>query len=333
MEGGSDEISVINLCSRDDIRQEGDTGIINLKSADHEHQGKADDDPEIVRLMIDLLYTGDFHPESVSSRTHVLVSDDRTFSSSHPIQAASEQPTATMIDIAHPLHTDDNHEAPRMPKVSKKDKRKKARTGWQEPSPEALVTGSMTTGCSEDHLQTNALVYVIAIKYDIRPLMHAALEKFKAGSKGNWDRQDLIATIPIVFHRIPDTETGLRGNLITLIENAHDLLTDQAFRDAVETVEGLAFELFRRIGSLARCQKICKCCTLAFLSRCALDGCETWPSSKFGGGHSCDLEGPWYIYCGAKNVLLVRNDEDFPPDLADGATPLMRALVRSRVVA
>lgn len=304
MEGESVEISLVDLSGRDDIRQEGDTGIINLDTADHEHECIADDDPEIVRLMIDFLYTGDFQPGSVSRRTHVLVSDDRTTSSSYAVQGASEQPhietqaeveqpTAAMIDIAHPLHTDDNHEPPRMPKLSKKDKKKKARTGRQEPSSEDLVTGSIITECPQYHLQINALVYVMAIKYDIRPLMHAALEKFKAGSKGNWDRQDLITTIPIVFHKIPDTETELRENLITMIiENAHDLLTDQAFRDAVEAVEGLAFELFQRMGSLARCQKICKCCTLAFLSRCALDGCETWPSSTFGGGHSCDLEGP-----------------------------------------
>jgi len=204
-----------------------------------------------------------------------------------PEDTANDQRTGITTDSMPNPEPDESSEPVRVTKLSKKDKKKmKAAAAWDFP-PLASRDGSVVNTASKSLLQMNAKVYAIAARYNITPLMRAALDKFKAQSEGSWDTRDLVAAIPVVFNQIADTETEMRHTLTaTIIENAHILLSDPEFSQAIEAVDGLAFELFRRVGSLARHQKVCRWCGSAFLSKCSSDGCGSQHFKMYNSGHS-----------------------------------------------
>ena len=139
----------------------------------------------------------------------------------------------------------------------------------------------------------HAKVFNIAAKYNIEPLMDIAVMKFRSIARSSWDVQDLITAIPIVCNQTAECDKELRDIIEVIVsENAHKLVIDPGFGEAVGQADGLAWKFFRRLGALSRHQKICMRCGCAYVSRCALDGCRSAP---FGGYHNhcdCDLSGP-----------------------------------------
>lgn len=133
-------------------------------------------------------------------------------------------------------------------------------------------------------------MFSIAEKYGIGPLMDTAVAKFSSMASSNWDTHDLITAIPVVYNRAAERENEIRDIIeVMILENAHRLVAESGFSEAVEQVDGLAFNLFRRLGALSRYQKICGRCGSAYVSRCAMDGCKATPFGSY--RHDCDLKG------------------------------------------
>lgn len=176
----------------------------------------------------------------------------------------------------------------------KKKKGKAKKLGGEGPSPVPPSSVIRPTSLSIKKILTmHAKMFNIAAKYNIESLMDIAVTKFRSIAHSTWDVQDLVTAIPIVYNQTAECDNELRDiTEVIVLENAHKLVIDPGFREAVEQVDGLAWCLFRRLGALSRYQKICRRCGCAYVSRCALDGCRPAP---FGGYHNhrdCDLSGP-----------------------------------------
>jgi hypothetical protein len=93
----------------------------------------------------------------------------------------------------------------------------------------------------------HAKMFVIASKYDIKPLRDAAFKKLKCQTKLDWQGPDLIAAMSIVFSQTPESRIKLRNIFKNVIvKHAHTLVRVSGFQEAVADIEGLAYDLFLR---------------------------------------------------------------------------------------
>jgi hypothetical protein len=91
----------------------------------------------------------------------------------------------------------------------------------------------------------HAKVFAMASKYDIKPLENTAREKFIDTLHRGWWSVDLIAAIEIVFNHTPEDEYELRNAFTTAIGESTSILNgNHGFREAVESIDGLAYDLF-----------------------------------------------------------------------------------------
>lgn len=287
--------------------QEGHTGIVELKSANHDDEAVAEDDPEAVRLMIDYLYLGDYDLDVITKHpcTSPAVENNATLDSYGSLQqeivkqgASTEMGMEQREDTTlgpDPNNTDPAVHQPEVRTLSVKKKKKKGTAKQLNYGSSPLISqsgiGDSKSLPAEKPLAMHARMYSIAAKYNIRPLMDTAVMKFKSTANGVWDVQDLIAAVHIVYNQTVGHEEELRDILeVMILEHTYKLVPETGFREAIECVEGLTFSLFRRMGALSRHQKVCRRCGAVFMSTCALEGCR--PAPFRGYSHDCDLKGP-----------------------------------------
>jgi hypothetical protein len=92
----------------------------------------------------------------------------------------------------------------------------------------------------------HAKVFAIASKYDIKPLECTVRRKLKDQTECILDIADLIAAIHVVFNFTPDSEFELRNILKDImVRHALALVQHPDFEDAVASIDGLAYDLFR----------------------------------------------------------------------------------------
>jgi hypothetical protein len=259
--------------------QEGDTGTIELKAAQGNTPDLGDDDPRSVKLMIDYLYLHDYDPRTAKAPVSVSIVEDCKDEESTDRAAEVEQTAVrhegqsgepdvgigTTID--EPPQSNDAGDfwgfgSSGMKGKKGKKKTKKAAIWEPEPEPEPvsepvfgyyhLPTDSADAALSavqgsSSFLEMHAKVSALASKYDIRSLEYEARKKFKDETQRSWETVDLIAAIHVVFNFIPDSESELRTILKdTMVRHALTLVQHPDFEDAVASIDGLAYDLFRR---------------------------------------------------------------------------------------
>ena len=104
--------------------------------------------------------------------------------------------------------------------------------------------------CTDDGtLTTHAKVFATADKYNISGLKLLAQYKFHGHiAKRKPSPVDLAGAIRTVFNTTPDTITELRKVLKDYLVGVDGDIIDKAeVQDAVESIHGLAFELFKRM--------------------------------------------------------------------------------------
>jgi len=229
--------------------------------------------------MIDFFYLGDYDPEVITKHSSTNSADelDSTLGASRDAQqeaVRSDTVTETGMepkDDTEPelnvCHADSAADQPGDPALSVKKKKKKGKArSWNDYS---AVQESKSLP-AKNLLTTHAKMYSIAAKYGVRPLMDVAVMKFKATANGRWDVQDLIAAVPVVYSQTVRHEEEIRDILeVIILEHTHTLVHETGFMEAVEHIDGLTFNLFKRLGALSRHQKVCRCCGAAFMSICA----------------------------------------------------------------
>jgi hypothetical protein len=287
--------------------QEGHTSVIELEPASHDDNDIAKDDPDAVRLMIDYFYLSDYDPE-VITRSSSTIAADGSGAEIGPCEdfrsEAVKHDTGTEVELAQAddiqlgpetPNTDptrDQPDAPTLPvrKKKGKGKLKGSNVDWSlslsQPGieePKSLPTKKLLT--------IHAMMYSIAAKYGVEPLMETAVVKFKSTANSKWDTHDLIASVPIVYNQNAAQKNDMRDILeVMILEHAFRLVLEKGFREAIEQVDGLAIRLFERLGAMSRHQKVCRRCGAAYVSTCLLGGCK--PDPFRGYSHDCDLKGP-----------------------------------------
>ena len=268
------------------MTQEGDTGIIELKAAQESTPDVGDDDPRAVKLMVDYLYLHDYDPKTAIAPVSVSISEDckdgkstdraaeleqtvRRHQSQSGVPVLGDETKMEEIPVdetVQPSGTDDPWGFGTVVKKVKKEKKKTKRLDvWElesEPAPEPkpepmsidyhLPTDTAGTASTELHgrssfLEMHAKVFATASKYDVRSLEYDARKKFKDQTQRSWEIADLIAAIHVVFNLTPDSEFELRNILKdTMVGHALKLVQHPDFEDAVASIDGLAYDLFRR---------------------------------------------------------------------------------------
>ncbi|GAB7336118.1 hypothetical protein MBLNU13_g08910t2 [Cladosporium sp. NU13] len=247
------------------LRDEGNTGVIELKAALESTPDLEDDDPRSVKLMIDYLYLHDYDPRTTKAPVSVSIDEDCKDEAS--TSGAPELDIETTID--EPPQPNDASDFWGLGSSGKKGKKEKKRTKkaatWEpepepepEPVPESVFQYHHLPTVSADaalsavqgppsFLEMHAKVFALASKYDIRSLEYEARKKFKDETQRSWETIDLIAAIHVLFNLTPDSETELRSILkATMVRHALTLVQHPNFEDAVASIDGLGYGLFRR---------------------------------------------------------------------------------------
>lgn len=187
--------------------------------------------------MIDYLYLRDYDP-TTSSQGECLHTAENHIAPANSECVAEAAPAESYID-------EDDAAFPDPVLVSDEDPWGRWNTILPEPAP-APAPMSETGDAKLSFLEMHAKMYVIASKYDIGSLEELAFKKFKCHAKQDWSTPDLIATIPIIFGQTAETKTKIRKSLKNLIvRHSRALVQAPGFEEAVNNVEGLAYELFR----------------------------------------------------------------------------------------
>lgn len=281
--------------------KEGYTGVVKLKPASHDGEAVAEDDPDAVRLMIDFFYLGDYDPDVITKHSPTSSADEidsALGTGRSPQQKAVKSDTVTEIAIEprdntepglHIPNADPATDKPDFQALSVKKKKKKGKARLFNDDCSVIRDSKLLP--TKNLLTTHTKMYSIAAKYSIRPLMDVAVMKFKSAANGRWDIHDLIAAVPVVYNQTAGHEEEIRDILeVMILEHTYTLVHVTGFKEAIEHVDGLTFNLFKRLGALSRHQKVCRCCGAAFMSTCALEG---YRPRLFGDySHDCDLKGP-----------------------------------------
>ncbi|KAL8806374.1 MAG: hypothetical protein Q9182_001404 [Xanthomendoza sp. 2 TL-2023] len=99
-------------------------------------------------------------------------------------------------------------------------------------------------------LLNNVLVYALADKYNIQNLKELSKAKFEIRSSEEWQVQDILAVLPLVYETTPTTDRGLRDVMLNVCSSQMDrLVSNEKFREIVHNGAELAFDLLARTQS------------------------------------------------------------------------------------
>jgi hypothetical protein len=230
-----------------DLRQEGESGTIELKAIqnDSEESGEADDfcgDPEIIKLMADYFYHFDYLP---------LADDDKAL-----------QPTFEHITMTIDFGSDKSFS--RSKKEKKESGRKQALGHCQtvEPSTSSstIAIGTPATPPapvapqSRVHVIEHAKVFAMAVKYQVDGLRDLATAKFKQSAEASWDHDYFAHAIFVVYNSTPGEMTQLRDIVSNILHAHFDKLKDKPEVETVVcSIPQLAYTLLKRGSTLTIC--------------------------------------------------------------------------------
>lgn len=252
--------------------------MITLKAADDMTEG---DDPNAIGLMITCLYQNDYQ-HLLPENTSLLDEHDNSEDTMVGVEADVSKSALEETPI-------DNGQDEMWVSSKKRKKAKKGAALRMKVSSEEEMSSMPPTSSEKSFLAVHAKVFALGSKYDIPHLQTKALAKFKVAAR-LWSRDELVESIPIAFSTAPDNDS-LRITLKAIITaNSARLTDDSAFEDAVNGIEGLAFDLFRLQALHRGGQRTCLRCNVVYKSNCAIGGC---PREGFGGfeRHICDNAG------------------------------------------
>ena len=95
-------------------------------------------------------------------------------------------------------------------------------------------------------LAIHSRLYGLGSKYDIAPLLAAALKRFQSAAKHGVDKEDLALAIRITFGSTSKTDRGLRDLVMQVIfDNICDLLEYESFVNAIKNINGLMLKILK----------------------------------------------------------------------------------------
>jgi hypothetical protein len=216
-----------------------------------------DDEPRLVRLMLDYLYQLDYNCESGSrdvDKQNEEIHGRTSTPDAEPVSPVTE--TIRMFESrSAPAFTNtDEGEAELVFSVGKKkDKKDKKRRNYlAEPLPKADAepqTAPESIVCAPEgtDLRTHAQMYALADKYGISDLKELARDKFADAVDRNCYESEFSLAIRTVYASTPDDDMGLRDVVVETIREHRELLSKADVEEVVKENTELAFALLKSV--------------------------------------------------------------------------------------
>lgn len=259
--------------------KEASTGVVTLEAATNVVEG---DEPSLVSMMIAFMYENDYDPRL---EQNTLLADERHDDGEPGIGIEAPLSESASKEMVASTNDEDDWVAGMSTKAKKQKRKKKSTAPLMMDFSTELDTPAPPAAFANSFLPVHAKIFALGSKYHIPHLQDRALAKFKADAC-RWSKKELIESIAIAFNTSPDNDS-LRDAIKAIItENSAQLTDDSAFEDAVNNIQGLAFELFKLQTYRNSGQRTCVSCNSVYQSRCAVEGCV---KVSFGySGHRCD---------------------------------------------
>jgi hypothetical protein len=205
-----------------------------------------DDDPKLVKLMIDYFYLLEYDdsvelkpmPNSTSdSGSH---SEESVGSTKAVFGDEVSEPQGTEIDVAAPEQPP-NNPAPETAVDEWAD--------WFIPPKKKKGKGKNAVEEQADikKLTTNTLMYALADKYSIDDLQKLAKSKFQLATTGFIFNETFADVARLVFDTTPRPNNGLRDVVVEVLNEHRGLLDYSSVRELCESDNGLAWRLLQRM--------------------------------------------------------------------------------------
>ena len=247
---------------------------------DHEGEiGLSDDDPEVVRLLVEYFYLLDYEPlvpmpppkddgrsshsggsRSGDSDTMSVRTEAGTYGHVYGTSAVSAfggprdpgSPFSAVFrhgrdrsDSSLTVHAMPAHDISSFGGVAGTRRRKSgtrdAMSGMRSSAPE-----SSPLATPEPHLTLHARIYSAAHKYGIAGLSALALDKFKIQLTRHWDSSEFAEAIHVVYNSTPSSDKDMREAVADTLGWHGRLLDKPEIEVAVMEINGLAYELLKR---------------------------------------------------------------------------------------
>ncbi|ERF77169.1 hypothetical protein EPUS_06449 [Endocarpon pusillum Z07020] len=213
-----------------------------------------EDDPKLIKLMIDYLYQLDYEikPESCNG---VITNGEPEIP---PIPEA-DAPVAPVIErfedmAAPPLIAEEELRELTKPKKTKSSRKKRSAASYDGLSvlryQQAWIEESDSNSSKNSELNVHAQMYALADKYGIHDLKDLAREKFAAVASNEWDGKGFPVAVNTVYATTPESDYGLRNVVVDTLSEHRELLNKPEMEALVKEVNGLAFGLLKAAWGL-----------------------------------------------------------------------------------
>lgn len=215
-----------------------------------------DDDPKLVKLMLDYLYQLDYEFEPESSHAvpleeplePVLIPDPES-----PVAPAIERFEEIAETAPQPENVDDLWGSWGRPSSKKNKKRGLASSGFaaQSVGPKSTTIKDNAHPETEDtEIIIHAKVYALADKYGIHDLKDVARAKFSEAASRDWDSSSFPRAIQTVYSSTPESNQGLRDIVVSTISQHKELLERTEVETLAKEINALAFGLLQAAWGL-----------------------------------------------------------------------------------
>lgn len=215
-----------------------------------------DEDPRLVRLMIDYLYQLDYNdapsaiceeeeaveaavpaPESPVAKTIGYFEGFRHQDDEAPMEESLVRSDEGFAIPEEPVDQVDWGFPP--PTKSKKDKKKKKK------KPQAIVPRLEDDGADLDttRLTTNTMMYALADRFYIDDLKVLARTKFREAAKEDWNSKSFVHAAELVFESTPGSDKGLRDVVTGTLNQHRDLADYEEWQKLLDSGNGMAWAL------------------------------------------------------------------------------------------
>ncbi|KAF7509726.1 hypothetical protein GJ744_007597 [Endocarpon pusillum] len=208
-----------------------------------------EDDPKLIKLMIDYLYQLDYEIKPESCNGVITNGEPEIAPAPDP-----DAPVAPVIerfeDMLAPslIAEEELCEVPR-PRKTKSGKKKRTTTSFDclpvFRYQQAQIEESDSNSSQNSELNVHAQMYALADKYGIHDLKDLAREKFAAVASNDWDGKGFPVAVHTVYATTPESDYGLRNVVIDTFSEHRELLEKPEMEALVKEVNGLAFGLLK----------------------------------------------------------------------------------------
>ncbi|KIX05919.1 uncharacterized protein Z518_03893 [Rhinocladiella mackenziei CBS 650.93] len=201
-----------------------------------------DDDPRLVKLMIDYFYQLDY--DDAPPTVQKAGDEERMING----RREPESPVAKTIEFFESLTPADAIADPEPPADSYVYPTPEITVGTENIDEPMTAVEDEGVDLETTELSTNARMYALADKYEIDDLRELAREKFANAAARDWKSKAFAYAAGLVCKTTPSKgDVGLRKVVIDTIDAHQELLNYEEFQELLDSGNGLAWELLKLI--------------------------------------------------------------------------------------